>query len=114
MGIVGLTVYAVRTSADFTDKGGYVLAGLLGLLVTALLASFIPGMYGIYAGIGAMLFGFIIVYDTQLIFGRATPFSDSAPQRRTFEYTIDMYAFAAYNLYLDYVNLFLYLLQFVG
>jgi FtsH-binding integral membrane protein len=112
--IVGLTVYAVRTSADFTDMGGYVLCGLLGLLLCGVLSMFIPGMNGLYCGIGAMLFGFIIVYDTQLIFGKATPFPQSEEQRRTFEYTIDMYAFAAYQLYLDYVNLFLYLLRLVG
>lgn len=109
--VAGLTIYAVYTAADFSDKGGYVLAALLGLILTGFLASFIPGLTGLYTGLGAMLFGFIIVYDTQLIFGRATPFGE---RNRAFEYTIDMYAFAAYNLYLDYVNLFLYLLQFVG
>jgi len=112
--ILGLTVYAVRTSADFTDMGGYVLCGLLGLLLCGILSMFIPGMNGLYCGFGAMLFGFIIVYDTQLIFGKATPFPQSEDQRRTFEYTVDMYAFAAYQLYLDYVNLFLYLLRLVG
>lgn len=113
--IIGLTVYAVRTAADFTNKGGYICAALLGLILMGWFSWLLPGMNGLYCGFGAMLFGFIIVYDTQLIFGQVTPFGQPSRQhKREFEYTIDMYAFAAYNLYLDYVNLFLYLLMLVG
>jgi FtsH-binding integral membrane protein len=113
--VTGLTVYAVKTAADFTSMGGYVMAGLIGLMLTGFLSMFLPGLSGIYAGMGAMLFGFIIVYDTQLIFGNATPLDGSvdAPQRQ-FEYTLDMHAFAAYQLYLDYVNFFLYMLRLFG
>ena len=34
---VALTIYALQTKYDFTDKGGYLLAALIGLLVFGIL-----------------------------------------------------------------------------
>jgi hypothetical protein len=115
--ICGLTAYAVKTSADFTSMGAYVFAAVMGLMLASILAMFTGGMGGIIAGLGATVFAFIIVYDTQLIFGNTTPvpseYSHHQHQRQ-FEYTIDMYAFAAYQLYLDFINFFLYMLRLLG
>jgi len=114
--IVALTVYAVYTKADFTGCGAYVMVMILGLVMLLLVCSFFPGskvMHKIVAGVGATLFGFIIVYDTQLIFGSATSSFNKAGERHL-QYTIDMYAFAAWNLYLDFINFFLYMLQLFG
>jgi FtsH-binding integral membrane protein len=92
--ICGLTGYAVKTSADFTSMGAYVFAAVLGLMLASILAMW-TGMGGIIAGLGATVFAFIIVYDTQLIFGNSTPvpseYSHHQHQRQ-FEYTLDMYA----------------------
>lgn len=112
--VVGaLTVYAVCTKSDFTGMGAYILVALVGLLLTGVVGMFVP-MGSIYhrvaGGLGSIVFGWIIVYDTQLIFGSATPSGGS----RKYEYTIDMYAFAAFELYLDFVNFFFYMLQLLG
>lgn len=61
---------------------------------------------------GAVLMSFLIIFDTQLIFGTAAFNWDNNAAK--IEFTIDMYAFAAYQLYLDFVNLFLYLLRLFG
>merc|ERR1719420_2875230 len=109
--IVGLTIWAVWTETDFTGMGGYVVVACLGLLGLALIGMFFPTgslFHKIVAGIGAIIFGFIIVYDTQLIFGSA------ATEDRQFEFTLDMYAFAAFHLYLDFINFFLYMLRLLG
>lgn len=110
--LVALTVFAVRTQADFTGLGAYVLVALVGLMLTGILVGLTsyPGSvaHKIYAGLGATVFGFLVVYDTQLIFGTA-----SSAERKV-QYTVDAYAFAAFQLYLDYINLFLYLLQLLG
>ena len=58
----------------------------------------------VYAWAGALLFSFFIVYDTQLIVGG----------KHSHEFSIDDYAFAAISLYLDIVQLFLYLLRIFG
>lgn len=109
--IVALTVYAVKTKSDFTGMGAYIMVALFGLSLTMMIGFFIPigSMYHrIIGGIGATIFGFIIVYDTQLIFGSASS------ESRELEYTIDMYAYAAFELYLDFINFFLYMLQALG
>jgi len=68
-----------------------------------------PGAYSIlntiYACAGATLFSFYIVYDTQLIVGGT---------HKKHQFSIDDYAFAALNLYMDIINLFLMLLSLLG
>mmetsp|Transcript_134397 Transcript_134397/g.417690 ORF Transcript_134397/g.417690 Transcript_134397/m.417690 type:complete len:343 (-) Transcript_134397:184-1212(-) len=113
--IVGLTVFAVMTKADFTGCGAYVMVLILGLLLLTLVAAFFPGsstLHKVLGAAGAIIFGFIIVYDTQQIFGSAS--GSFGGGSREVEYSIDMYAFAAWNLYLDFINFFLYLLQLFG
>ena len=50
-----------------------------------------------------VIYSIYLLYDTQLIMGK---FGN--------EYSIDDYIFAALNLYLDIINLFLYILQILG
>ena len=53
---------------------------------------------------GALIFSFYIIYDTQIMIGGNHKYSLSPEE----------YIFAALNLYLDIVNLFLYLLSIFG
>lgn len=108
---VALTAYAVYTKSDFTGNGAYILVALVGLALMSILGIFFPHghlIHRIIGGIGAIIFGWIIVYDTQLIFGHASS------SERQFEYGLDMYAFASFQLYCDFINFFLYMLRFLG
>lgn len=58
----------------------------------------------VYASIGALLFSFYLVYDTQLMLGGKHKYSISPEE----------YIFAALNLYLDIINIFLYILTIIG
>lgn len=58
-----------------------------------------------YSGIAALLFSFYIVYDTQLICGG---------KHSRHRFAVDEYCFAALNLYMDIINLFLHLLRIMG
>mmetsp|Transcript_11371 Transcript_11371/g.21477 ORF Transcript_11371/g.21477 Transcript_11371/m.21477 type:complete len:303 (+) Transcript_11371:79-987(+) len=114
--VVALTIYAVKTSADFTGFSPFILVACIGLvliLVAFLLFPYHPLLTRIAGGICATIFGILIVHDTQMIFGTAS-FSSFGGGKHTYEYTIDMYAFAAWNLYLDFITFFLYMLQFLG
>eukprot|EP00928_Gymnodinium_smaydae_P056375 TRINITY_DN3976_c0_g1_i1.p2 TRINITY_DN3976_c0_g1~~TRINITY_DN3976_c0_g1_i1.p2 ORF type:complete len:172 (+),score=34.65 TRINITY_DN3976_c0_g1_i1:354-869(+) len=113
--MAALTVYAVKTKQDFTGMGMYVFAVMAGFCVLSLLGMFFPGklMHKVIAGAGAILFSFVIIYDTQLIFGTASVQFERAAARKI-EFSLDMYAFAAYQLYLDFINMFLYLLELFG
>jgi len=103
-----LTAYATGTKSDFTGYGPYLLVGLCGLLLTSILCCFIAPsamVRTIMAGAGSILFSFYIVYDTQLICGG---------KHSKHRFGVDDYVFAALHIYLDIINLFLYILQLIG
>jgi hypothetical protein len=103
-----LTIYAFTSKTDFTGMGGYLMAGLCGLMLTSFVCIFFPYSpmtQKVMGGLGAILFSFYIVYDTQLICGG---------KHKTHEFGVDDYVFAALNIYLDIINLFLYLLSLFG
>lgn len=109
-----LTAFAWTTKSDFTGAGPYLMAALFTLLSVTIVmfilqASGAPPavvnpLSTMYAGCGALLFSFFIVHDTQLMIGG----------RHKVQFSIDDYCFAALNLYLDVINLFLLLLEMFG
>ena len=103
----GLSLYAVQTKYDYTDKGGYLLACLLGFIIFGFFISFTHYSVAsiVYSSIGSLIFSFYIVYDTQLIVGG---------KHRNIMFHTDDYVIAAISLYLDIVNLFLMLLDFLS
>eukprot|EP00746_Dinoflagellata_sp_MGD_P002627 gnl/MRDRNA2_/MRDRNA2_105146_c0_seq1.p1 gnl/MRDRNA2_/MRDRNA2_105146_c0~~gnl/MRDRNA2_/MRDRNA2_105146_c0_seq1.p1 ORF type:complete len:284 (+),score=29.97 gnl/MRDRNA2_/MRDRNA2_105146_c0_seq1:72-923(+) len=104
---VGLSVYACFTKTDYTGYGPYLFAVLQLLCLWSFIAIFFPMgplIHTVFAAIGTLLFSCYIVYDTQLIIGG----------RHKVQFNIDDYVFAALNLYLDIVNLFLFILSLFG
>lgn len=109
----GLTVFAWKTDRDFTGMGPYLFGALLSLCVFGFVIS-IMAMCGIhfklmmmlYDLIGVLVFVMYIIFDTQMIMGEYGG--------HKFQFSIDDYAFAALNLYLDIINLFLHLLRLLG
>jgi len=111
--VFALTLFACQTKCDFTGCGPYLFVGLLSLWAFGIflwLGSFMLGSSGfatwrlIYACGGAFLFSCYIVYDTQLIIG--------GKHRRSFNF--DDYVPAAITLYVDIVQLFLFILEIFG
>lgn len=102
----GLTMFAFQTKWDFTVMGGALFVALIILVIFGIVAIFIPGktMTLIYASCGALLFSLYLIYDTQLMLGGKHKYSISPEE----------YIFAALNLYLDIVNIFLYILTIIG
>lgn len=111
-----MTIYAWTTKNDFTGMGPYLMAFLFTMfsmcIMMALMSLFVSDpavlntMNFLYCGCGALLFSFYIVYDTQKMIG-----SYGGHQR---EFSVDDYCWAALNLYLDVINLFLYILRMMG
>lgn len=103
---VGLTLFAFQTKVDFTAIGGILFVAVLILMVFGIICMFFPGktMILIYASLGALLFSIYIVYDTQMMMGGDHKYSISPEE----------YVFASLNLYMDIVNLFLYILTIIG
>jgi len=99
-----LTIYACQTRIDYTDCGGYLLSILIGLILIGLINLFVQNKFleSIYAGLGAILFSCYIVYDTQLIVGGF---------HKKYQFGIDDIILATLSIYLDIINLFLYILE---
>jgi len=102
-----LTAFATQTKYDFTGFGPYLFAAMVGLFIFGFILMFVHSQlaHTIYAGCGALLFSFYIIYDVQLIVGG---------DNKKHEFGVDDYVFAALHLYLDIINLFLYLLELFG
>jgi FtsH-binding integral membrane protein len=109
----GLTLYACTTKTDCTEFGIYLFGALMCLtgfgfliMLMSMFGIHTPFMMKLYILGGIFIFCMYIIFDTQKIMG-------SWGGHKT-EYGVDDYVFAALNIYLDIVQLFLYILQLVG
>ncbi|XP_068145526.1 protein lifeguard 1 isoform X2 [Drosophila tropicalis] len=103
---LGLTLFALQTKFDFTMCGGVLVCCLVVFIIFGIVAIFVSGKIFamVYASLGALLFSVYLVYDTQLMLGGKHKYSISPEE----------YIFAALNLYLDIINIFMYLLAIIG
>ena len=104
--IVGvLTIYAIQTKYDFTFMGGVLCGLLVALMVCSLIKIFLPHskvMELIFAGFGAILFSAYLVYDIQRLMAH-----------KENQIGVDDYILAAITIYLDIINIFIYVLRIV-
>uniref|UniRef100_A0A7S0RAL0 Uncharacterized protein n=1 Tax=Chlamydomonas leiostraca TaxID=1034604 RepID=A0A7S0RAL0_9CHLO len=103
--VASLAAYAMQTKHDFTASGGALMSVLFTLIFASILQSFLRVAWlhiAIAAG-GAALFSIYLVFDIQLMMGSGAV-----------AISPDEYVFAALSLYLDILNLFLYILQLVN
>lgn len=100
-GFGGLTAYALTTKKDFSFLGGMLWMGLLVLVGASFIGIFIGSsvFHLAIASVGVLLFGAYVLYDTSRLLHSEEPITP-----------VD----AAISLYLDFVNLFVMLLQILG
>jgi len=101
-----LTIFAFQTKWDFTMMGGMLFVLVIVLFCFGILAAIIQSriLSLVYASIGALIFSAYIVFDTQMMMGGKHKYSLSPEE----------YIFAALNLYLDIINLFMFILSIIG
>jgi FtsH-binding integral membrane protein len=103
---LGLTIFALKTTADFTFANASIFVFSIVLVTCTLLAIFLPNNYLlrlIISGVSVIIFGLYLIYDIQAIAGS-----------HYVEFTLDDYVIAALQVYLDIIMLFLHLLRIVG
>lgn len=100
--VFGLTIYATTTKEDFTMKGGMMLSAIMALSIGSLVSIFYRGefFHFILACGGAAVFSMYIIYDLQMIMGD-----------RKLQISPEEYIFAALNLYVDIIRIFMELLK---
>ncbi|XP_072821128.1 protein lifeguard 2 isoform X2 [Vicugna pacos] len=104
---LSLTLFALQTKWDFTLLNGMLFALLFVLVIYGILLIFIRSywLHLLYAGLGTVVFSLYLVMDVQLMVGGRHHHSNLDPEE---------YVFAALNIYMDIINLFLFILQLVG
>lgn len=95
-----MSIFALRTKKDLANMGKMLFISLIVVVIGSLINLFLgnPILQVVIAGAGAILFSLFIAYDTQNIV----------------QGLYDSPITAAVNLYLDFLNLFISLLQILG
>ncbi|KAM3862368.1 protein lifeguard 3 [Diretmus argenteus] len=106
---VAVTIFCFQTKVDFTSCGGVlcILAVLLMIIgiITAIVLSFqyVPWLHMLYAAIGAIVYTLFLAYNTQLLIGN-----------RELAISPEEYIYGALSIYVDMVQIFLFILQIGG
>ena len=91
---------------------GLLFTLLIGLLIFGLMAAIFQNevLDSLYSAMGAIVFSMYIVVDTQIMMGGVK----GGRKAHRLAISPEEYIFAALNLYLDVVNLFLFMLRIFG
>ena len=106
----GLSLAGYTTKKDLTGFGSFLIVGLFGLMIAMLVSFFVhlPGLSFAINVIGVFIFAGLIAYDTQRL-----KMSYYYLQGDTASLAIQT-NFGALNLYLDFINLFQFLMNILG
>jgi modulator of FtsH protease len=99
----GLTLYALLSRRDFSAWGSFFMIGLLVLIAASLINMFVKSAAaGVWiSGVGVLIFSGLLVFDTWRIL-------------RSGQFGQDDYVIAAVQIYLDLLNMFMFILSLVG
>jgi len=108
----GLSLYGYVTKRDLSGMGTFLMMGLIGLIVAMIVNFFLASSALAFAisVIGVLIFAGLTAYDTQNI--KNTYIQHAAAMDQ--EWLGKAAIMGALNLYLDFINLFMFLLQFMG
>ncbi|HOZ33346.1 MAG TPA: Bax inhibitor-1/YccA family protein [Tabrizicola sp.] len=111
-GFAALSLYGYVTKRDLGPLGAFLMIGLIGLIVASVANIFIgsQGLAFAIPLIGVLIFAGLTAYDTQRI---KNDYIQHA-QAMDSEWLGKSAIMGALNLYLDFINLFMFLLQFMG
>ena len=103
-----MSVYGYVTKTDLSKFGSILVMALFGLIICILVNLFMQSstLEWIISGVGVLIFTGLTAWDTQKI-KRMVELNPTAADGR-------LATIGALSLYLDFVNLFLYLLRFLG
>jgi uncharacterized protein len=106
----GLSLWGYTTKRDLSGWGSFLVMGVIGLIVAMLLNAFVfqSGAMGLVISIlGVLIFAGLTAYDTQRL-------KEEYSIVRGTEMAARAVIFGALNLYLDFINMFLFILRLLG
>lgn len=104
-----LSLYGYTTKRDLSAFGSFLIMGVVGLFVASIVNIFLQStmMHMVISAVGVLLFAGLTAYDTQKI-------KDIYNSLDSSEVAGKKAIMGALNLYLDFINMFMFLLQFLG
>ena len=108
-GFLGLSLYGYTTKRDLSGFGTFLIMGVIGLFVAMLINLFLQStaMQLAISAIGVLLFAGLTAYDTQKIKSMYAYVAGTDMMGK-------VVIMGALNLYLDFINMFTFLLNFMG
>lgn len=108
----GLSLYGHTTKKNLSGLGTFLMMGLIGLIVASIVNIFLQSSAMAFAisAIGVLIFAALTAYDTQKIKNDYIQHAHMGDG----EWLAKSAIMGALTLYLDFINLFMFLLQFLG
>jgi FtsH-binding integral membrane protein len=105
-----MSVYGFVTKRDLSQLGSFLFMALIGLILASLVNVFLgsPGLYWAITYAGVLIFVLLTAWDTQMLKYIAVQTEGNAALSARLAIT------GALRLYLDFINLFLFLLRLMG
>jgi FtsH-binding integral membrane protein len=105
----GLSLWGYTTKKDLSGFGTFLIMGVVGLLVAMIVNIFLQSSALAFAisGIGVLIFAGLTAYDTQKIKSMYAHVAGTDMMGK-------VVIMGALNLYLDFINMFTFLLSFMG
>jgi uncharacterized protein len=107
---LGLSLYGYTTKRDLSGMGSFLIMGVVGIFVALLINLFLrsPALNLAVSAIGVLVFAGLVAYDTQKIKSLYAVVAGNG------EAMAKTAVIGALNLYIDFINMFLFLLRFMG
>jgi FtsH-binding integral membrane protein len=108
-GFLGLSLWGYTTKKDLSGWGTFLIMGVVGLLVAMLINLFLQSsaMHMVISALGVLIFAGLTAYDTQKIKSMYAHVAGTDMMGK-------VVIMGALNLYLDFINMFLFLLRLFG
>jgi FtsH-binding integral membrane protein len=105
----GLSLFGYTTKRDLTGFGSFLIMGVVGILIAMIINIFLQssGLALAISILGVLIFAGLTAYDTQKL-------KAIYQQVAGTDFAGKMVVMGALNLYLDFVNMFQFLLMFMG
>tara|TARA_B100001146_G_scaffold33150_2_gene26518 strand:- start:2686 stop:3405 length:720 start_codon:yes stop_codon:yes gene_type:complete len=108
----GLSIWGYTTKKDLSAMGTFLIMGLIGIIIASVVNMFIGSaqLHFIVSVLGVIIFAGLTAWDTQKLkrdwINRVQHSGEAVAEKSAI--------MGALTLYLDFINLFLFILQFMG
>jgi FtsH-binding integral membrane protein len=105
----GLSLWGYTTQRNLTGMGSFLIMGVVGILIASLINIWLqsPALYWAVSFLGVLIFAGLTAYDTQRLKQEYYHVGGT-------ELAGKAVVLGALSLYLDFINMFLFLLRFMG